>query len=292
MKENAMGLRSLLRHVLPEEWQVPTHLPRRILAASGYFRLRTWLANRGATIPDSRLYQPLFSPWEGAPDFEAHYQAIRKNTLVSRDRCHVLWRTLQQSLHLPGDVVECGVFRGGTALLAARTIAEAPGKARRELHLFDTFQGMPDDASVEESFCPGAFGRTSVAHVRQLMANHPFTRFHVGYIPDTFVGLELEQVAWAHVDLDLYKSIHDAIDFLYPRLVPGGILVFDDYGTPSCPGARRAIDEAFADKPEVPLCLPTGQAIVFKIPAPVACSETREPEHRVRNEVPQEVAVP
>src|SRR5262249_36185816 len=94
--------------------------------ATGYFRLRTWLANRGATVKDAHLYQPLFSPWEGEPEFERQYQAIRKHTLVSRDRCHVLWRTLQQALHLPGEVVECGVFRGGPALLAARTIGEGP----------------------------------------------------------------------------------------------------------------------------------------------------------------------
>jgi O-methyltransferase len=266
-----MTLRSWFRRLLPEEFQPPRDLPRRLLAGSGYFRFRTWLASRGTTIPDAHLYQPLFSPWQGTPDFAEHDRAIRKHTLVSPDRCFVLWRTLQQALRLPGDVVECGVFRGGTALLEARTLAGAG--AARQLHLFDSFQGVGEEVSAEESFCPGQFGRTSAAHVRQLLAGHPFVRLHVGFIPETFVGLELEQVAWAHVDLDLHDAIRDAITFLYPRLVPGGFLIFDDYGFPSCPGARRAVDEAFADKPEVPLCLPTGQCLVVKLGPALVSSE-------------------
>jgi O-methyltransferase len=261
-----MGLHSWLRRLLPEEFQWPRDLPRRILSGIGYYRLVTWLGSRGGVVPDAHLYQPLFSPWQGMPEFAEHDRAIRKHTLVSRDRCHVLWRTLQQSLLLPGDLVECGVFRGGTALLEARTLAAAEEGTSRRLHLFDSFQGMPGGVSPAESFRPGHLGRTSAAGVRRLLAAYPFVQLHVGFIPDTFAGLGLGPVAWAHVDLDLYQATRDAIAFLYPRLVPGGFLIFDDYGFPSCPGARRAVDEAFAGRPEVPLCLPTGQCLVVKLP--------------------------
>jgi O-methyltransferase len=56
----------------------------------------------------------------------------------------------------------------------------------------------------------------------------------------------------------------DALEFIWPRLVSGGFIVFDDYGFPTCPGAREAVDEFFDAKDSIPLCLPTGQAIVFK----------------------------
>jgi O-methyltransferase len=85
-------------------------------------------------------------------------------------------------------------------------------------------------------------------------------------MPQTFEGFCLERVSWVHIDVDIYQSVRDCIRFLYPRLVPGGFMVFDDYGFPSCPGARRAVDEAFASLPEVPLCLPTGQCLVIKLP--------------------------
>lgn len=74
-----------------------------------------------------------------------------------------------------------------------------------------------------------------------------------------------DRIAFAHIDLDIYQSILDSCRFIYPRLSPGGVIVFDDYGFMSCPGAREAVDRFFADKLEIPLVLPTGQAIVIKL---------------------------
>lgn len=256
-------MREAIRALIPVELQPPTDLPRWVLAGIGYFRFRTWLAAHGEAIPDARLYQPLYSPWLGDPAFEAVYAPARKWTLVGRDRCFVLWKTLQQAASLPGRFVECGVYRGGTALLAARTLAGfAP---ERELHLFDSFAGMPTGSDADR-FRAGDLAGTSARDVAERLSPYPFVRLHVGVIPDTFAGLALDRVAWAHVDVDLYRSVRDCIDFLYPRLVPGGMLVFDDYGFPSCSGARRAVDEAFVERPEAPLCLPTGQCLVVKLP--------------------------
>ncbi|MBX6311605.1 MAG: class I SAM-dependent methyltransferase [Isosphaeraceae bacterium] len=256
-------VRGLLRRLLPVEFQPPRHLPRRVLAALGYYRLRTWVGARGEVVPEAGLYQPLFSPWEGLPEFEALYQRIRKHTLVSRDRCYLLAQTLRQALRLEGDIVECGVFRGGTALLEALIIAEQGGP--RALHLFDSFAGMPEMTEGIDRFKPGDFSSTSAEAVAALLGPYPFVQMHVGFIPETFRGLELGRVAWAHIDVDIYQAVRDCIEFLYPRLAPGGFLIFDDYGFPSCPGARRAVDEAFATRPEVPICLPTGQCLVVKL---------------------------
>lgn len=256
--------RSLLRRLFPAEWQPPTDLPRRALAAVGYFRFRTWMAAHGDTVPDAGLYRPLYSPWVGDPSFEAVYGKARPHTLVSRDRCYVLWRTLLQASRLSGAVLECGVFRGGTALLVADTLrADGPD---RPIHLFDTFEGMPQTESGIDRFQRGDLGTTSVDRVRALLSPYPSVRIHAGFIPDTFAGLEIDRVAWAHVDVDIYRSVLDCIEFVYPKMVPGGCMVFDDYGFPSCASARRAVDEAFAATPEVPLVLPTGQCVVFKLP--------------------------
>ncbi|MBO0728342.1 MAG: class I SAM-dependent methyltransferase [Acidimicrobiaceae bacterium] len=226
--------------------------------------MRTWMAAHGEPVPDASLYQPLYSPWAGESSFERLYQRIKPLTLVSRDRCYVLWKTLLQAVNLQGDMIECGVFRGGTALLAAETLRSA--SAERGLHLFDTFAGMPDVTEGIDRFEPGDLGRTSVEHVRRVLDRYDdFAHIYAGFIPGTFEGLRIEPIAWAHVDVDIYKSVRDCIDFIYPRLVRGGYLIFDDYGFPSCVSARRAVDEAFAQKPEVPLCLPTGQCMVIKL---------------------------
>jgi O-methyltransferase len=256
--------RSLLRRLIPTEFQPPRDVPRRALAAVGYFRLRTWMAAHGEPVPDAWLYQPLYSPWAGEPSFEAVYRKVRPHTLVSRDRCYLLWRTLQQATHRAGAVLECGVYRGGTALLVADTLQAA--EADRPIHLFDSFEGMPQTTTGIDRFERGDLATTSVDQVRALLSPYPSVSIHAGYIPDTFEGLQLDRVVWAHVDVDTYQSVLDCIEFIYPRLLPGGYLVFDDYGFPSCASARRAVDEAFADRPEVPLCLPTGQCLVVKLP--------------------------
>lgn len=257
------SVKSLVRRLLPLEFQPPHQLLRRILVRLGYFRARTWLGAHGIDVPDIELYQPLFSPWEGLAEFDRLYHPASHHTLVSRDRCYILTQTLRQAMTLQGIAMECGVFRGGTALLHAMTIAES-GKLR-PLHLFDSFEGMPQTTTGVDRFQKGDFSSTSAEKVAALMAPYPFTTIHVGFIPQSFQGFDPGPIAWAHVDVDIYQAVKDSIEFIYPRLVRGGFLVFDDYGFPSCPGARRAVDEAFADRPEVPICLPTGQALVVKL---------------------------
>lgn len=261
-----ISLAKLVRALVPAEVQIPRSPLSAILYRSGYFKLRTSLAAHGVRVPDAELYRPLFSPWEGAPEFEQFYQPIKDHTACSRDRCYFLWTTLRQALSLGGDVVECGVYRGGTALLEALTIRETSPSGRHKLHLFDSFEGMPQTAEGIDRFKQGDFSTTSADRVRELLSDFPFVEIHVGFIPATFEGVRLEKVCWAHIDVDLFQSVKDCINFIYPRLCPGGIMVFDDYGFPSCPGARKAVDEAFANRPEVPICLPTGQCLIIKIP--------------------------
>lgn len=253
----------VFRRLIPSGMGAPDNLPRAVLRKSGYFRLRTWAAAYGKPIPDSDLYLPLFSPWEGQEPFDALYREIHPHTLVKRDSAYVLWKTLQQALHLPGDVLECGVFRGGTALLEAKTMAGQ--REERALHLFDSFQGMPKTTKGIDRIQEGEFSDTSVETVSALLAPFPFAQIHAGFIPRTFEEIEIPRIAWAYIDVDIYQAVHDCIAYIYPRLVSGGTLLFDDYGFPCCSGARQAVDEAFASLPEVPLCLPTGQCLVTKL---------------------------
>lgn len=92
-----------------------------------------------------------------------------------------------------------------------------------------------------------------------------FLDYRVGWMPDTFAGLEDRTFCFAHIDVDLYSSIMTSCKFMYPRMSRGGSMVFHDYGFPSCPGARQAVDEFFLDKPEEPLVLQTGQVVVCKL---------------------------
>jgi O-methyltransferase len=208
------------------------------------------------------LYRPLYSPWYGEPEFRSHYEKGSARTLVSPDRCFVLYKTLLQSLRKEGDVIECGVYKGGTAaLLASAMITE---RAAKKLYLFDTFEGMPETDTVKDLHKKGDFSDTSLESVKEFVRCPEIVEFRKGYLPKTFEGLENIKFCFAHIDVDIYKSILDALEFIWPRLVAGGFIIFDDYGFPTCPGAREAVDEFFDAKDSIPLCLPTGQAIVFK----------------------------
>ena len=259
-----MNLFHALRSLLPLEINLPRNPSRRVLRALGYYRLRTRLASKGAVIRDADLYRPLFMPWEGQPEFRQLYQTVSRHSLLSPDRCWILLHLMQHTLALPGDFAEFGVFRGGTALLTAKVLQAAGDD--RELHLFDSFVGMPV-TSKGEAFTEGDFGQTSKAAVRALIAPvKARVQFHEGYIPETFRDADIQQLAFAHVDVDLYQSVLDCVEFVYPRLTPGGILLFDDYGFPSCTRAREATDLAFSKLREKPIYLPTGQAFVIKLP--------------------------
>lgn len=262
----APATRRALRRVVPTLVRSGGGSPtREAFARLGYFRMRTWAASHGQPVPDAASYRPLYSPWLGDAEFSALYDDIRAHTLVTRDRAWVLRETLRAALAIDGAVLECGVFRGGTAILEARTIA-ASGRPRA-LHLVDSFEGMPETSAEIDRFQRGDFAQVSVEDVRARLAPFAFAQVHQGWIPEILAAVDADRFSWIHVDLDVYPSVLACLEAVWPRLAPGGTVVFDDYGFPSCPGARRAVDEFFATRDEVALCLPTGQAVVHRLPA-------------------------
>ena len=186
----------------------------------------------------------------------------RTRTLLGDQALFTLFQLTKQATHLVGDVAEVGVYKGGTALLFL-TMFEITGK---QIHLFDTFEGMPETASQGKDFhCAGDFSDTSLPAVMDFLGNSRQVACHPGFFPATASSAADLSFCFVHVDVDIFQSVLDACRYFYPRLVKGGVMVFDDYGFISCPGAKEAVDQFFADKPEQPLYLSSAQAVVFKI---------------------------
>lgn len=133
----------------------------------------------------------------------------------------------------PGCFVEVGVYRGGSAWRLAKVARDR----RCALHLFDTFLGIPH-AEHFDTHRVGDFGNTSAAMVRLAI---PDAVFHVGLFPVTLPP-DLKSIAFVHCDCVQYYSVRAVIDELMPRMVPGGIMAFDDVDTE---GGRKAISESF-----------------------------------------------
>jgi O-methyltransferase len=224
-----------------------------------------WVPPDPALLPDYHLYNPRYSPWQATEgDFHELCEQIRSYTLVSPDCCYVLRSLARQARHCAGEFWECGVYKGGTAMLLKQVLADCDQP--RVLRLFDTFEGLPDADPGRDFHRRGQFADTSQAEVAARVGGREFVHIHAGRIPATFAGLSDARIAFAHVDVDLYESVRDCCEFIYPRLSPGAVMIFDDYGRRFCPGARKAVDEYFEDKPEVVLVLGTGQGVVTALP--------------------------
>lgn len=164
---------------------------------------------------------------------------------------------------IEGDFVECGVLRGGHMLLS-KAYAHARRLPRRRYWLFDTFEGMPEPceydvkwsgehASVSKERKGPNWCRAPLEAVQHNFASRDLmdddVSFVKGMVEDTLhdPGNLPERIAFLRLDTDFYDSTKVEMEILYPRLVPGGVLVLDDYGF--WDGSRRAVDEYFGFAP-------------------------------------------
>ena len=193
-------------------------------------------------------------------EFRRIRDLIRGYTLLSDDRLQHLHQFARAAAHLPGEAAEVGVYRGGTAYLLA-SIFSVQNKV---LRLFDTFSGVPAIPASIDIHREGDFSDASIAEVTKYLDGFANIVFHVGIFPDSVTAdADSNTYCFVHVDADIYRSVIDSCIFFYPRLTPGGMMLFDDYGFPSCPGVRKAVDEYFSDKRQKPIYLPTGQALII-----------------------------
>src|SRR5260221_4817702 len=153
-------------------------------------------------IPDRAFYTPFFSPWIGYGEFAEAYRQARKFTVVNADRCYILFSLGRQAARLGGEFVECGVYKGGTAMLLQSALTGSASS----LHLFDTFEGMPETDPERDLHVPGDFRDTSIDNVRVRV---PRAKINKGFITHTFSALPAS-IAFAHIDVAIYQSVKDS----------------------------------------------------------------------------------
>jgi O-methyltransferase len=189
-----------------------------------------------------------YAPWQGDESFMKIYNQIKDNTLVDIYRCYELWQLIQkaQSLNSRAAVLEVGVWRGGTAGIMSQQLSNLQSKA--VLYLADTFTGVAK-AGVNDSFYTGGeHSDTSQEIVEDVLKNksrYPYYKILKGIFPDdTAHGISIdEQFALCHIDVDVYTSAKDILEWVWERLITGGVVVFDDYGFHSCTGVTKLVDE-------------------------------------------------
>jgi O-methyltransferase len=216
-------------------------------------------------IPHANCYHPHYSPWL-EKDFQLRVADVHAHTGLSGEKLYYLDYFARTTLRLKGCVAELGVWKGGGAKFIADIFRDHAIEGKK-FYLFDSFEGMKVVNPYQDRHRPGEFSDTSYEKVKALMASQSSMVSVVmlkGWVPITFAGLEEEIFSFVHIDLDLYQPISDSLNFIYPRLVIGGVIVFDDYGYASCPGAKKAVDEFCKNLNKSILILPTGQAVLVK----------------------------
>lgn len=209
-------------------------------------------------IGQKRKYKPPVL-WNSDARFAELYAVTKTKTLVTQDRCFMVYQFAKHALNLPGDMAEVGVYRGGTARLIAKVCP------KKKLYLFDTFAGMPQVNQSIDFVKTGDFADTSLEGVKAFLEGNANVEFRQGFFPKTAAGLENKKFSFVHSDVDIYQSVKDCLEFFYPRLVAGGVMLFDDYEFKECEGVKKAIDEFLADKPEKVLVTTLYQSALIKL---------------------------
>ncbi len=189
-----------------------------------------------------------YTPWQGDEFFMKIYSQIKNNTLVDIYRCYELWQLVQkaQSLNSSAAILEVGVWRGGTAGIMAQQLSNFNSKTT--LYLADTFKGVAKAGANDSFYRGGEHNDTSeqiVEDLLKLKVKYPYYKILKGIFPeDTAHEIKAEEkFALCHIDVDVYDSAKDILEWVWDKLIPGGVVVFDDYGFHSCTGVTKLVEQ-------------------------------------------------
>jgi O-methyltransferase len=174
---------------------------------------------------------------------------VQPYTLVGPERLHNLFNLARriEAEHIPGDVIECGVYKGGTAAILARLATQS--KMGRTVWLLDSFQGMPPTTDSDGDAAMEWIGKlsTSPDEVKEVLklagADLDRVRIVPGFFEETFKEITIPRVALLNLDCDWYESVRLCLHKFYDSVVTGGFISIDDYGY--WPGCKLAVDEFF-----------------------------------------------
>ena len=234
---------------------------------------RKGLRNARATSLDHIESSPLFG-YDEEPEARRDALMVRSHTMGSYERLISLWQQVRyvDRAGIPGALVECGVWKGGAAGMMALAHLRAEPTQARDLHLFDSFEGLPEpDRAVDGRLATEYSDKQDSGALRPIgecvgplqanrellerRVNYPVDRinYHVGWFEDTVArdAPDVGAIAVLRLDGDWYSSTRVCLENLYPLVSPGGVVVIDDYG--HWEGCRKAVDEYLLGIGEHPL---------------------------------------
>ena len=221
---------------------------------------------RGESAYEGLYPRANYAPWNLVPEFLSTYALIQGNTLVDIYRCWELWTLVEQTAKRDGGILEVGVWRGGTgALMAKRALLSGSDAS---VYLCDTFEGVVkagvrdtyykggEHADTTQQVVEGLLRTLDIANVRILKGVFPNETAH---LIDPAARFRL-----CHIDVDVYQSAKDAMAWIWDRMVPGGVVVYDDYGFEACKGITDFVNDQVTETDRLVVYNLNGHALVIK----------------------------
>jgi O-methyltransferase len=214
--------------------------------------LRAIAGSRGSIVA------PLAADWQNERRLIAETRSRTELLLTDPAALQILIAVRAVS-SMPAAMAEAGVFKGGSARLICERKGDAP------LHLFDVFESEQRGTAPDGEEVRRHFGATHgvQGQVERLLAPYAEVHFHPGLFPASAAGLEHLSFSFVHLDLDLADPTRAALEFFHPRLMPGGILIGDDY---SDPAVRECFQDYFRSRPDTMIELPWSQVLIIRQP--------------------------
>jgi O-methyltransferase len=207
-----------------------------------------------------------YSPWINDKDFQALFEQIKKHTLVDLYRCYQLWAYLAEaSKSGKGDILEVGVWRGGTSALLATRANKLDLDAIT--YIADTFEGVVKAGDQDTNYKGKEHSDTNEQIVTSLLKKVGAENYEIlkGVFPDSLKKDISSSFIFCHIDVDTFESARDVFNWVFPRLNVRGVVVFDDYGFYNCTGVTRYVNELKKRSDLIFHYNLSGQAVIIKI---------------------------
>ena len=213
-------------------------------------------------VPGYRLKFPHMA-WWADDNFNRYLDRFAERRSHNTDRRWIIHQLLRLTADVPGDTAECGVFTGAGSYLILK--ANERDRLHQRTHfLFDSFAGLSPPKASDGTYWRAGDMAVGEEIVRRNLADCRDYMLKPGWIPSRFAEIADRRFSFVHIDVDLHEPTRDSLAFFLPRMAPGGIIVVDDYGFTTCPGATQAVDEVLAGTPEKMLSLPDGGGFLIK----------------------------
>lgn len=208
-----------------------------------------------------------YAPWKIDTDFQNIYKTAKENTLVDIYRCYELWQLVEETKQVPWSIIEIWVWRWWTwVILAKKTLSLG---LQDPVYLCDTFTGVVKATDADTAYTWWEHADTSFDHVKHLIQSLSLQNVQLlqWIFPDDTAHLIAsdEKFRLCHIDVDVYQSAKDIVNWIWDKLSVWGVIVFDDYWFITCSGITTFVNEQRMKSDRIVIHNLNWHAIIIKL---------------------------